>query len=199
MLAMHFITLRLGAGIEAALGLDFLSPVEISNDQPGGSTITKTLQIFGVNILNPGLYGLVERAEVNIKALQTQQGTSSTAISGIETAITGINTTGNLQGETWADGDSLFLSDTIDGGITNVRPTAPSAAGSQSTCRVPTGSTPGTFWSGGPLFGCIPGGPTVIAQSYTYTTPDIWFSRHPLTITPCGADDPIDDEEESPP
>jgi hypothetical protein len=39
--------------------------------------------------------------------------------------ITGINTTGNLQGETWADGDSLFLSDTINGGITNVRPTAP--------------------------------------------------------------------------
>jgi hypothetical protein len=36
------------AGIEAALGLDFLSPVEISNDQPGGSTITKTLQVFGV-------------------------------------------------------------------------------------------------------------------------------------------------------
>ena len=36
------------AGIEAALGLDFLAPVEISNVQPGGSTITKTLQIFGV-------------------------------------------------------------------------------------------------------------------------------------------------------
>jgi len=39
--------------------------------------------------------------------------------------ITGINTTGNLQGESWSDGDSLFLSDTIDGGITNIRPTAP--------------------------------------------------------------------------
>jgi hypothetical protein len=39
--------------------------------------------------------------------------------------ITGINTTGSIQGETWADGDPLFLSDTIDGGITNVRPTAP--------------------------------------------------------------------------
>jgi hypothetical protein len=37
-----------GPGIEAALGLDFFDPVEISNDQPGGSTITKTLQIFGV-------------------------------------------------------------------------------------------------------------------------------------------------------
>ena len=36
------------AGIEAALGLDFLAPVEISNIQPGGSTITKTLQVFGV-------------------------------------------------------------------------------------------------------------------------------------------------------
>ena len=36
------------AGIEAALGLDFFAPVEISNIQPGGSTITKTLQVFGV-------------------------------------------------------------------------------------------------------------------------------------------------------
>ena len=36
-------------GIEAALGLDFFSTVEVSNIQPGGSTLTKTLQIFGVN------------------------------------------------------------------------------------------------------------------------------------------------------
>jgi hypothetical protein len=35
-------------GIEAALGLDFLAPVEVSNNQPGGSNITKFLQIFGV-------------------------------------------------------------------------------------------------------------------------------------------------------
>jgi hypothetical protein len=39
--------------------------------------------------------------------------------------ITGIDTTGSIQGESWSDGDPLFLSDTIDGGITNVRPTAP--------------------------------------------------------------------------
>jgi hypothetical protein len=37
------------AGIQAALGLDFFSPVEITNIQPAGSTLTKTLQIFGVN------------------------------------------------------------------------------------------------------------------------------------------------------
>jgi hypothetical protein len=37
------------AGIEAALGLDFFDTVQVSNNQPGGSTLTKTLQIFGVN------------------------------------------------------------------------------------------------------------------------------------------------------
>ena len=39
--------------------------------------------------------------------------------------ITGINTTGSLQGETWADGDALFLSATTPGAITKVKPTAP--------------------------------------------------------------------------
>jgi len=39
--------------------------------------------------------------------------------------LIGLNTTGNLQGETWADGDLLFLSPFVDGGITNIRPTAP--------------------------------------------------------------------------
>lgn len=39
--------------------------------------------------------------------------------------VTGINTTGNLQGETWADGDALFLSATNPGAITKVKPTAP--------------------------------------------------------------------------
>lgn len=36
-----------------------------------------------------------------------------------------INTTGSLQGETWADGDVLYLSGTIAGQITNVKPFAP--------------------------------------------------------------------------
>lgn len=39
--------------------------------------------------------------------------------------ITGINTTGSLQGETWNDGDLLYLSPTVFGGITNVKPSAP--------------------------------------------------------------------------
>jgi nitrogen fixation protein len=36
-----------------------------------------------------------------------------------------INTTGNLQGETWNDGDVIYLSPTVAGKLTNIKPTAP--------------------------------------------------------------------------
>ena len=39
--------------------------------------------------------------------------------------VRGINTTGSLQGETWLDGDIIYLSPTVSGGITKVKPTAP--------------------------------------------------------------------------
>jgi len=39
--------------------------------------------------------------------------------------VRNINTTGSLQGETWNDGDLLFLSGTTAGKITNVKPMAP--------------------------------------------------------------------------
>ena len=39
--------------------------------------------------------------------------------------VNNINTTGSLQGETWADGDVLYLSPTIAGGLTKVKPIAP--------------------------------------------------------------------------
>ena len=39
--------------------------------------------------------------------------------------VRGINTTGSLQGETWADGDIVYLSPTTAGRITNIKPTAP--------------------------------------------------------------------------
>ena len=37
--------------------------------------------------------------------------------------LEGINTTGSLQGETWADGDVLYLSPTTAGRLTNIKPT----------------------------------------------------------------------------
>jgi hypothetical protein len=36
------------AGITAALDLDFFDPVTITTNQPGSSTLTKTLQVFGI-------------------------------------------------------------------------------------------------------------------------------------------------------
>lgn len=39
--------------------------------------------------------------------------------------IRNINTTGSLQGETWVDGDILYLSPTTAGRVTNVKPSAP--------------------------------------------------------------------------
>lgn len=41
--------------------------------------------------------------------------------------IENINTTGSLQGESWSDGDVLYLSSTIPGAITNIKPTAATA------------------------------------------------------------------------
>lgn len=38
-------------------------------------------------------------------------------------SLENINTTGSLQGETWADGDVLYLSPTVPGAITNIKPT----------------------------------------------------------------------------
>ncbi len=39
--------------------------------------------------------------------------------------VRNINTTGSLQGETWADGDILYLSPTTFGALTNIKPVAP--------------------------------------------------------------------------
>jgi hypothetical protein len=43
------------AGIIAALELDFFDPITITTNQPGSSTLTKTLQVFGVSMaITPG-------------------------------------------------------------------------------------------------------------------------------------------------
>ena len=45
------------AGITAALDLDFFDPITVTTTQPGGSTISKTLQIFGVqNFITPNSF-----------------------------------------------------------------------------------------------------------------------------------------------
>lgn len=48
--------------------------------------------IFGINVLNPGLFGLVERAEVKIKLLETAEEGLGTDITGLTTQVEGIQT-----------------------------------------------------------------------------------------------------------
>jgi hypothetical protein len=45
------------AGIIAALDLEFFDPITVTTTQPGGSSLTKTLQIFGVqNVITPNSF-----------------------------------------------------------------------------------------------------------------------------------------------
>jgi hypothetical protein len=46
-------------GIVAALGLDYFDNVTVTTTQPGASTLTKTLQIFGVSMtITPNRWGV---------------------------------------------------------------------------------------------------------------------------------------------
>ena len=48
-MTLDLMTNNYSAGITAALSMDYLSPVTISNIQPNGDTITRTLQIQGIS------------------------------------------------------------------------------------------------------------------------------------------------------
>jgi hypothetical protein len=56
-IVLDLYTPNYNAGIVAALDLDFFDPITVSTTQPGGSTLTKTLQIFGVqNTITPNSF-----------------------------------------------------------------------------------------------------------------------------------------------
>lgn len=50
-ITLDLYTTNYNAGIIAALDLDFFDPITVLSTQPGGSNITKTLQIFGVSMV----------------------------------------------------------------------------------------------------------------------------------------------------
>ena len=50
LLELDLYTNNYDLGIKAALGLDFFDNVTITTNQPGASTLTKTLQVFGVSM-----------------------------------------------------------------------------------------------------------------------------------------------------
>ncbi len=76
------------------------------------------LATFGINVFNPSLYGLVERAEVNISALQVGEDGLSTDLSTLTTQVEGIQTEVTaIQGEITAIQGEITA---IEGQITAV-------------------------------------------------------------------------------
>ena len=59
-IVLDLYTPNYNAGIIAALDLDFFDPITVLNTQPGGSTLEKTLQIFGVqNTITPNSFKVI--------------------------------------------------------------------------------------------------------------------------------------------
>jgi hypothetical protein len=80
-----------------------------------GQRLKVDLALATTDVLSAETIGLVTETIAN-----NQEGFITT--SGL---LRGVNTTGSLQSETWADGDILYLSGTTAGRITNIKPTAP--------------------------------------------------------------------------
>jgi hypothetical protein len=80
-----------------------------------GQRLKVDLALAVSDALSAGTIGLVTETILN-----NQEGFVTT--SGL---VRKINTTGSLQGETWVDGDILYLSGTTAGRITNIKPSAP--------------------------------------------------------------------------
>ena len=80
-----------------------------------GNRLSVNLALADADINSASTLGLVtENIDNNQEGFITTEG-----------LVRGINTTGALQGETWNEGDILYLSGTTPGGLTNVKPITP--------------------------------------------------------------------------
>ena len=113
--------------------------------QVGQEMVARVVNKTGADLLESG-YKVVRISSAQgqrlaVQLAQANNDTNSTDTIGIVTEtiannqegfitilgqVKEINTTGSLQGETWADGDVLYLSPTTAGNITNIKPVAPS-------------------------------------------------------------------------
>lgn len=80
-----------------------------------GQRLKVDLALANSDLTSAGTLGLItENILINQEGFVTTNG-----------LVRGINTTGSLQSETWADGDILYLSPITAGKLTNIKPTAP--------------------------------------------------------------------------
>jgi nitrogen fixation protein len=122
-------TLLKGGSVTLKNGVDLVA--RVVNKVSPNTTLTKTAyQVVKVS----GAQG--QRLAVNLAQANNDNNSADTLGVVTETIaanqegfimtvgqLEGINTTGSLQGETWADGDVLYLSPTVAGRITNIKPT----------------------------------------------------------------------------
>lgn len=122
-------TLLKGGNVALKNGVDLVA--RVVNKVVPNTTLTKAnYQVVKVS----GASG--QRLAVDLAQANTDLNSADTLGIAIETIATNqegfimavgqiedINTTGSLQGETWADGDVLYLSPTTAGKITNIKPT----------------------------------------------------------------------------
>jgi len=112
--------------------------------QVGQEQLVRVVNKSGVNLLE-STYGAVrifgaQGNRIKVKLAQADSDDNSAETLGLATEnidnnqegfitanglVRNINTTGALQGELWNDGDMLYLSPTVAGGITNIKPQAP--------------------------------------------------------------------------
>lgn len=106
-------------------------------NKTGGNLLESNYQVVRVRLVSEG--GAAGQRLAVVLA-QANNDTNSATTLGIVTenintnqegfitvfgSVREINTTGSLQGETWVDGDILYLSPTTPGQLTNVKPSAP--------------------------------------------------------------------------
>lgn len=112
------------------------SVVRVVN-KTGGNLLESNYQVVRVRLVSEG--GAAGQRLAVVLA-QANNDTNSATTLGIVTeninnnqegfitvfgSVREINTTGSLQGETWVDGDILYLSPTTPGQLTNIKPSAP--------------------------------------------------------------------------
>lgn len=112
--------------------------------QIGQEQVTRVVNKSGVNLLESNYQAVrIEGAQGNrlsIDLAQANNDFNSAETIGIVTEtinnnqegfitssglVRNINTTGSIQSETWIDGDILYLSGTVPGALTNIKPIAP--------------------------------------------------------------------------
>lgn len=112
--------------------------------QVGQEQVTRVVNKTGINLLEANYQAVrISGAQGNrlkVDLAQANNDANSAETLGIVTEtindnqegfittsglVRGINTTGSIQSETWADGDMLYLSGTVAGQLTNIKPAAP--------------------------------------------------------------------------